>query len=56
MDAFNSSQNYLSNGMLKYKCVSVCLGVGPKGISCFIVDKDTPGLSFGKRENKVNTH
>lgn len=26
---------------------------GPKGISCFIVDKDAPGLSFGKKEAKV---
>lgn len=26
---------------------------GPKGISCVIVEKDTPGLSFGKKERKV---
>lgn len=26
---------------------------GPRGISCFIVEKDTPGLSFGKKENKL---
>lgn len=25
----------------------------PKGISCFIVEKGTPGLSFGKQEDKV---
>lgn len=25
----------------------------PKGISCFIVDKDSPGLSFGKNEKKL---
>jgi alkylation response protein AidB-like acyl-CoA dehydrogenase len=25
----------------------------PKGISCILVEKDTPGLSFGKKEEKV---
>ncbi|KAF9166579.1 Isobutyryl-CoA dehydrogenase, mitochondrial [Actinomortierella ambigua] len=28
-------------------------GTGPKGISCFIVEKDFPGLSFGKKESKL---
>lgn len=28
-------------------------GPGPKGISCLIVEKDTPGLSFGKKERKM---
>ncbi|KAK7107371.1 hypothetical protein V1264_015310 [Littorina saxatilis] len=33
-------------------------GAGPKGISCVMVEKDTPGLSFGKKEKKVgwNSH
>ncbi|MBD3296710.1 MAG: acyl-CoA dehydrogenase, partial [Candidatus Omnitrophica bacterium] len=26
---------------------------GPRGASAFIVDKDTPGLSFGKKEDKL---
>jgi len=26
---------------------------GPRGASAFIVDKDTPGVSFGKKENKL---
>ena len=26
---------------------------GAKGISCIMVEKDTPGLSFGKKELKV---
>ena len=26
----------------------------PKGISCILVEKDTPGLSFGKKEEKVS--
>ncbi|KAK7503117.1 hypothetical protein BaRGS_00005743 [Batillaria attramentaria] len=31
---------------------------GPRGISCVMVEKDTPGLSFGKKEKKVgwNSH
>ena len=28
-------------------------GAGPKGISCLIVEKDSPGLSFGKKERKL---
>lgn len=27
--------------------------IGPKGISCLLVEKGTPGLSFGKKEKKV---
>jgi alkylation response protein AidB-like acyl-CoA dehydrogenase len=29
---------------------------GSKGISCFIVEKGTPGFSFGKRERKMGLH
>ena len=33
---------------------------GPKGISCILVEKNTPGLSFGKNEKNlvgiVNIH
>jgi isobutyryl-CoA dehydrogenase len=25
----------------------------PRGISCILIEKDTPGLSFGKKEEKV---
>lgn len=28
-------------------------GEGPKGVSCFIIEKDTPGLSFGANEKKM---
>uniref|UniRef100_A0A8C7S1K1 Acyl-CoA dehydrogenase family, member 8 n=1 Tax=Oncorhynchus mykiss TaxID=8022 RepID=A0A8C7S1K1_ONCMY len=28
-------------------------GKGPKGISCVVVEKDTPGISFGNKEKKV---
>ena len=29
---------------------------GPKGISCILVEKNTQGLSFGKKEKKVSSH
>src|SRR5690606_41599794 len=29
---------------------------GPKGISTFVIHKDTPGLSFGPAENKMGWH
>jgi hypothetical protein len=29
---------------------------GPKGISCIMVEKGTPGLSFGAREKKLGWH
>ena len=28
----------------------------PKGISCMVIEKDTPGLSFGKQEEKLGWH
>ncbi|MCH9667890.1 MAG: acyl-CoA dehydrogenase family protein [Actinomycetia bacterium] len=31
-------------------------GAGPQGISCFLVAKDTPGLTFGKPEEKMGLH
>lgn len=31
-------------------------GRGAAGISCFLVDKGTPGLSFGKTERKMGLH
>jgi butyryl-CoA dehydrogenase len=29
---------------------------GPRGASCFIVEKGTPGFSFGKKEKKMGIH
>ena len=31
-------------------------GKGSVGITCFVVEKDTPGLSFGKAERKMGLH
>lgn len=36
-----------------YACMVRTGGDGPKGISCLVVEKGTPGLSFGKKERKM---
>ena len=32
------------------------IGKGASGISCFVIEKDTPGFSFGKTERKMGLH
>ncbi len=32
------------------------IGIGASGISCFVIEKDTPGFSFGKTERKMGLH
>ena len=36
-----------------YVCMLRTGGEGPQGISCIVVEKGTPGLSFGKKEKKL---
>jgi alkylation response protein AidB-like acyl-CoA dehydrogenase len=36
-----------------YVCMLRTGGAGSKGISCIVVEKGTPGLSFGKKEKKL---
>ena len=36
-----------------YVCMARTGGEGPKGISCIVVEKGTPGLSFGAQEKKL---
>jgi alkylation response protein AidB-like acyl-CoA dehydrogenase len=31
-------------------------GIGASGISCFVIEKETPGFSFGKTERKMGLH
>ncbi|MCA9592400.1 MAG: acyl-CoA dehydrogenase family protein [Myxococcales bacterium] len=51
----NGEKQWITNGA--YAGVTVVWartgGPGPKGISCFLVDKDTPGLGIGKPEDKL---
>lgn len=51
----NGAKSFISGGSVSdvYLCM-IRTGVpGPKGISAIIVKKDTPGLSFGKKEIKM---
>jgi len=54
----NGTKAFISGGSVSdlYACM-VRTGVdGPKGISCILVEKNTPGLSFGKKELKLGWH
>lgn len=64
--ATRSGNEYIINGSKAFICggsVSDVYAVmvrtgdeGPQGISCVLVEKNTPGLSFGKREDKLGWH
>jgi alkylation response protein AidB-like acyl-CoA dehydrogenase len=39
-----------------YACMVRTGGEGPRGISCVVVERDAPGLSFGAQEKKLGWH
>ncbi|XP_065071842.1 isobutyryl-CoA dehydrogenase, mitochondrial-like [Rhopilema esculentum] len=51
----NGSKMFISGGgdTDVYAVMARSGGPGPKGISCFLVEKDSPGLAFGAKEKKV---
>jgi alkylation response protein AidB-like acyl-CoA dehydrogenase len=51
----NGTKAFISGGSTSdiYVCMVRTGGAGAGGISCLVVEKDTPGLSFGKREAKL---
>jgi len=51
----NGSKAFISGGGSSdiYVVMVRTGGPGPKGISCLVVEKGTPGLSFGKKERKM---
>ena len=52
----SGTKNWVTNGINSDIIMLFCLtekGVGHKGISCFIVDKETEGVSVGKPEDKL---
>jgi isobutyryl-CoA dehydrogenase len=51
----NGSKAFISGAGLSDIYLVMCRtgGSGPKGVSCIIVPKDTPGLSFGSDERKM---
>jgi len=51
----NGTKAFISGGGVSdvYVCMLRTGGEGPKGISCIVAEKGTPGLSFGKQERKL---
>jgi alkylation response protein AidB-like acyl-CoA dehydrogenase len=51
----NGTKAFISGGGVSdiYVCMVRTGGDGPKGISTIVVEKDTPGLKFGKKEKKL---
>ena len=51
----NGSKAFISGGGVSdvYVCMVRTGEDGPKGITCLVVEKGTPGLSFGKKERKM---
>lgn len=48
----NGSKAFISGAGASDVYIIMCK-TGPKEVSCIVVDKDAPGLSFGKNEIKV---
>src|SRR4051794_11117190 len=51
----DGSKAFISGGGVSdiYVCMVRTGGGGPKGVSCIVVEKGTPGLSFGAQEKKL---
>jgi len=54
----NGTKAFISGGGKSdiYVCMVRTGEEGPKGISCLLIEKDRPGLSFGKKEIKLGWH
>ncbi|MEM7425533.1 MAG: isobutyryl-CoA dehydrogenase [Pseudomonadota bacterium] len=54
----NGSKAFISGGGASdvYVCMVRTGGEGPSGVSCVVVEKGTPGLSFGAQEKKLGWH
>jgi alkylation response protein AidB-like acyl-CoA dehydrogenase len=54
----NGSKAFISGGPTSDVYAVMCRtgDDGPKGISCILVEKGTPGLGFGKNERKLGWH
>lgn len=51
----NGSKAFICGGSVSglYACMVRTGGEGPQGISCLLIEADRPGISFGKREEKM---
>ncbi|MFD4366129.1 acyl-CoA dehydrogenase family protein [Rhodococcus sp. NPDC058521] len=53
----NGTKAWITNGgNADFYTLFARTGEGSKGVSCFLVDKDTDGLTFGKPEEKMGLH
>lgn len=54
----NGAKAFISGGSVSdlYACMVRTGDEGPKGITCLLVEKDRPGISFGKKEAKLGWH
>lgn len=54
----NGAKAFISGGSVSdvYACMVRTGEQGPKGITCLLIEKDAPGLSFGKKEPKLGWH
>jgi alkylation response protein AidB-like acyl-CoA dehydrogenase len=54
----NGTKAFISGGSVSDLYVTMVRtgGPGPKGISCLVVERDAPGLSFGRLEKKLGWH
>ena|SRR3990167_6993813 len=54
----NGTKAFISGGSVSdlYACMVRTGDDGPKGITCVMVEKNTPGISFGKQEKKLGWH
>ena len=52
----NGSKNWVTSGINSDLVILFCLtekGIGSKGVSCFVIEKEVPGLIVGKKEEKL---
>jgi len=54
----NGAKAFISGGGISdvYICMVRTGEEGPKGITCLLIEKNTPGISFGKKEIKLGWH
>jgi alkylation response protein AidB-like acyl-CoA dehydrogenase len=53
----NGSKSWITHGgCADFYTLFARTGEGSRGISCFLIPKDLPGLSFGKPEEKMGLH
>lgn len=54
----NGAKAFISGGSVSdiYACMVRTSNDGPQGITCLLIEKDRPGISFGKKEQKLGWH